>query len=285
MRPLFALLLATLLTLLPPSRGTAAALSLPDSTQQSARGTSVRIGMHSGAGYGMWRDLGASPRSYHGIELRPGLTVAVDLPRWRFHAASAFTVGAYGWHGASLNVDCFGGQSVSAIEAWRLCLARHRWELWGGAALGNTADLRYSRLLGNAAVGVSDFATLSLAARAEYRLPHWQFHGGLTFTPAALTLRPGYAYIANYDRDIHNPVANTFEQYHWYLVGACGLATDIGVTLLLPNGNRIGVSYLWHHLTSRTAAEAPHRFDQASHTLSLSLEFSLSRPQPNTPAL
>lgn len=285
MRPRFPLLLATLLTLFPLSLGATDSRCTTDSTQRYATGTSVRVGLHSGAGYGLWRDLGASPRSYRGVELRPGLSVAVDLPRWRFHALSAFTVGAYGWHGMSPNVDCFGGQSASCIEAWRLGFARQRWQLWGGAAFGNTADLRYSHLLGNASVGVSDFVFLSLAARAEYRLTHWQFHGSLAFTPAALTLRPGYAYIANYDRDIHNPVANTFEQYHWYLVGACGLSTDFGATLLLPNGNRIGLSYLWHHLTSRTAAEAPHRFDQASHTISFSLEFSLSRPHPNNPAL
>lgn len=284
MKRLFPLLFAVCMTLLPEGALTAAPLCREGrSAFYPTDGTSVRIGMHTGVGYGLWRDLGASPRTYHGAELQPALTVSVDLPLWRFHAVSRTAVGAYGWHSGSLLADCFGGQSASTFEAWRRCLEQARWQLWGGLAVGNTADLRYSRLLGNACVGVSDFAGLSIAARAEYRLPYWLLHGSLSFTPVAMTLRPGYAYIANYDRDILNPAANTFEQYHWYPVGACGLATDFGISLLLPNGNRIGVSYLWHHLTSRTAAEAPHRFDQASHTLTLSMEFSLTRPTCPSP--
>lgn len=276
MQRLILTLFVALITALPTFGAAASPAADDNGGNRPTAGAEVRLGLHSGAGYGLWRDLGASPLTYPGIELQPALSVAVDLPLWRFHAFSYLTVGAYGWHRNSYNFDSFGGQTAACVEVWRRCLERDRWQLWGGASLDNTGDIRYSRLLGNAGVGVSDFVTLTLAARAEYRLPHWLLHGSLAFSPAALTLRPGYAYIANYDRDLQNPAANTFEQYRWYLVGACGVATDIGIHLLLSNGNRIGVSYLWHHLTSRTATEAPHRFDQASHTLSFSLEFALT---------
>ena len=71
----------------------------------------------------------------------------------------------------------------------------------------------------------------------------------------------------NFDQDISNPTTNTFDQYRTYLAAATGVMTDVGATLLLANGNRIGVSYQWGYLTSRTTRRAPHLFECADHAL------------------
>ena len=114
--------------------------------------------------------------------------------------------------------------------------------------------------------------------RAEAQLRGWTIRAQAGFTPVALLYRPGFSYISNYDRDAANPVDCAFDQYQLYWAAAAGLATEVGCSRQLPNGNEFGLSYRWQHLTSRTSPDhlaAPHRFDCASHALIIHLMFNI----------
>ena len=131
---------------------------------------------------------------------------------------------------------------------------------------------------GNSSEGSSNFAVLNLAVRAEAQLRGWIIRAQAGFTPVALLYRPGFSYISNYDRDAANPVDCAFDQYQLYWAAAAGLATEVGCSRQLPNGNEIGLTYRWQHLTSRTSPDrlaAPHRFDCASHALMIHLMFNI----------
>ena len=62
--------------------------------------------------------------------------------------------------------------------------------------------------------------------------------------------------------------------YSWYVTGAPGVSTALGVRRLTKHGNEVGLSYVWHYITSRVSSDglsAPHRFNQASHALMIHL--------------
>ena len=79
----------------------------------------------------------------------------------------------------------------------------------------------------------------------------------------------------NFDQDISSPTANTFDQYHTYLALAAGAATDVGASLLLATGNRIGLSYHWSYLSSQSSDASPHLFQYAHHALLFHLAFKI----------
>lgn len=255
--------------------------SLSVSGQESPGSGGLYLDLPGGVGYGIFRDQGASPLTYQGLELHPSLGLSWHSPCWRLSGETGLLAGAYGTKLSKLSI--LGGQFYLRLSALRRCWQGGRWSLWAGASADDLFDIRYNDALGNSCTGVGNQVRLGIAGRAECSLSHWVLHGEVGIVPVAAVLRPGYAYVANYDRDISNPVANTFEQYRWYAAGVCGLSSDLGATLLLPNGNRFGLSYRWQFITSRTASEAPWLFEAASHWLCWNFGFLLSRPAGSEP--
>ena len=251
---------------------TSAAASVDDSVAR------VRLGLHSGAGIGFYRDEGVSPLMYRGFEIHPGISVEVSRLGWRFETMVSLDGGAYGLTLAPAALRAYGGQVTGAFRALRRVHSTRCGHLWAGAGVDDLFDLRYNPQFGNSSVGISNFARLNLLARAEAQLRGWLLWGQAAFTPLSLLYRPGYSYISNFDRDAANPVDCAFDQYQLYCAAATGLATELGIERQLANGNGIGLTYRWHHLTSRTTADrltAPHRFDQASHALMIQLQFKI----------
>lgn len=236
----------------------------------------VYLSTEFGAGLGLYRDMGSSPLTYRGQELSPRIGVRVERPEWRIQADMGVCGGGYGYRYVK-RMHTYGGQASVAFRVLYSVLTGGTWRLWAGGAVEDRADIRYNRALGNASVGISNFVDMNLVGRLEKGVGRWRLHGQVELSPLSLLLRPGFSYMDNYDRDIGNPVANTFDQYHWYIAGGTLAATDIGATLLLGSGNRIGVAYRWHYLTSRTAVSesAPYRFEQAGHAFVVSLDFRL----------
>ena len=136
-------------------------------------------------------------------------------------------------------------------------------------------DIRYNSTLGNASMGFGNFFMLNCEGGVEYRLPKWLFHAKMQLNALSLDMRPGFAYMDNFDQDISSPTANTFDQYHWYLAAATGVSTDVGAAYLLSNGNRLGVSYRWGYFTSRHTTSCPHSFEYAHHAILFHLGFAL----------
>lgn len=243
--------------------------------QDSPQG--VYLGLQGGFGYGLYRDFGASPLTYRGLELTPGLSVNVERTHWRFKAALGLQGGGYGYRVGLSSMHAYGGQLALDFEALHLLHHSGRWQLWAGSSVGDRGDIRYNTSLGNAGVGFANFVNLNLIGRVEMTLGRWKLHGQMALTPASLLLRPGFAYMDNYDRDISNPVANFLDQYHFYLSAFTAISTDLGIALMLNNGNRLGLSYAWHYMTSRATETpaAPFRFEQAGHALLFQLDFKI----------
>ena len=227
-------------------------------------------------GYGLYRDLGASPLTYRGLQLHPGITVEMQKTSWRYEAMLLTGGGAYGLKMGTGYIQAYGAQPLLGIRASRLFYSDNHLSLWAGGSFANHFDIRYNQSLGNACAGFGNFARFNVEGYAEYLLSHWLFHARLQLNALSLNLRPGFAYMDNFDQNIASPTANTFDQYRCYLALASGIATDIGASLLLSNGNRVGISYQWFYLTSRTTSAAPHLFEYAHHALLFHLGFKLN---------
>ena len=237
----------------------------------------VLIGLQGGVGYGLYRDLGASPLTYRGLELLPGIAVSVEKPMWRYKAQLGLSGGGYGLAVGFKYMQAYGGQVNVGFETMHKIAEYVPWQLWLGASVDDRADVRYNSVLGNSCVGSSNFFNLNLIGRTEVSVGNWMMHAQLALTPVSLLLRPGFAYMDNYDHEISNPLADYLKQYRWYISGATIAVTDLGATLRLKNGNRIGVSYRWHYMTSRATVgtAAPYVFEQAGHALLFHMGFKL----------
>lgn len=240
--------------------------------------TVIFLDMQGGIGYGIYRDPGASPLTYKGMELHPGIAVKVERPLWRYEAFFSANGGAYGLALGVRHIQSYGGYPSLGFRISRQLFQSQHGRLWGGVSIDDHFDIRYNGSLGNSCLGAANFARINLHGRAEYRAGRWIFHGAAELNPAALLFRPGYAYIDNFDHDIADAANDQFDQYRWYVGGATGIATELGADFVLPNGNRIGLAYHWEHNTSRHSADgisAPFVFEQASHALLFNLNFKI----------
>ena len=229
-----------------------------------------------GAGVGLYRDFGASPLTFRGAEVCPAIAFKVEKPRWRYEASLMLEGGAYGLRLGTDYVQAYGGVGRLQFDAQHLFYRRGGWLLWAGVSLSEHFDLRYNAALGNADVGVTNYVAPALLGKAEWHGGKAVLHGRVDVLPFAVMLRPGFAYMDNFDVDIAHPAANMFAQYRCYMAGAVGLSTDVGIAWNLDSGNRVGLSYQWHYVTSRTDGYlAPHRFEQAAHGIVLDLCFAL----------
>lgn len=129
--------------------------------------THVWVGLHGGAGVGVYRDEGLSPLLYRGLEIHPALTVEIRQPLWRFNVAASIDGGAYGYTLSLAGLHAFGGQLSVAFQTLRRIAAIDSWTLWAGAGIDDLFDIRYNPSFGNSSEGSSNFARLNLAVRAE----------------------------------------------------------------------------------------------------------------------
>ena len=238
----------------------------------------VTLALHGGAGYGLYRESGASPLTYRGLELHPGFSVRVEKASSRYEAYLLASGGGYGLKARWSYFQAYGGHPVVGFRASFRMPSAAPWQLWVGGSVDDLFDIRYTSSLGNANFGYGNFLRLNVEALLEYHLQRWRFHAAVAFTPMAITYRPGFAYMDNFDQELSNPVANTFDQYVSYLVWAPGTETSLGATFMMRSGNTVGLSYYWNYLTSRVSPDrisAPHRFDYAGHALILTLGIRL----------
>ncbi len=227
-----------------------------------------------GAGYGIFRDMGASPLTYKGLEIHPGIGVEWRQANWLLDGSLHLSGGAYGILFRLQSLRVFGGQVDAGVELLHKVYSRSGLTLWAGGGVNDLFDLRYNSALNNSNVGMSNWVRLDGSARAEYTLGRWRFDARIGLDLLSLNMRPGFAYIDNYDHDISNPVNDAGTHYSWYVTGVPGVSTALGVRRLTKHGNEVGLSYAWHYITSRVSSDglsAPHRFNQASHALMIHL--------------
>ncbi len=225
------------------------------------------INLQGGIGYGLYRDLGVSPLTYRGLQLHSGISLLLEKSDWRYEAMFQAAGGAYGLRLGVGYIQAYGGHPRLGFKALHNVYDDSHWHLWVGGSVDDLFDIRYNASLGNASAAFGNFARLNVESCVEYSLCRWLFYAHIQLNALSLHMRPGFAYMDNFDQNIASPTANTFDQYRSYLAIATGAMTDVGATLMLANGNRIGVSYRWSYLTSRTTHAAPHLFECADHAL------------------
>lgn len=236
----------------------------------------VFLNFSGGLGVGVFRDMGTYPFSYKGIEICPRMSVDVRRQMWRFETSIDICGGMYGNLGGGELLPAFGGQPSLKFQTIHKFADNGRLQFWAGGAIDELCDIRSNSSLGNANLALSSFTRLILSGRVEFVCNvHWLFFAQADLAPMAYAYRPGFSYISNFDQNPGNPVANVFDQFHGYVVGVPSVATQVGATLALANGNGLSLAYQWHHITSRTSDLCPHRFDQASHLFTFTLHFAI----------
>lgn len=234
-------------------------------TQLSAQ---VWLDMQHGLGYGSYRDKGASPITYSGVEMNPALSMRVQHYLWEWQVGTALNAGCY-----SLSLNNFGGEVQLYGEINRQVWCKNNWSILAGIKIVDCFDLRYNGSLGNSSVGMGNFLYVDFIGTARLRLNTWELFGAIAAAPLTAAFRPGFSYMDNYDADLSNTLNNTFAQYQSNVVPMGHLACEWGATKLMNNGNRIRLFYRWDYLSTYNTGY--WRFDQATHGLLVELMMSL----------
>lgn len=237
------------------------------------------LDIHSGLGYGLFRDQGASPLTYQGAVIQPGLDVNIVRPHWRIHCTTKLTGGIYNREFSQvkkLNFSTYGGSAEVLVKGYYNCFKNDRWDLLAGISLGNYIGVKNTSKFMNANFAVEDFILFGLQGRAEYTVKRWKFFGELCINPFAVCLAPGFSYIDNYTANIDEKEC-LFNTYEWNGVWMPSFSTEIGAWFNLKNGNRIGLAYNWDFLSTRNSTD--WRFDEARHAFVLHLDFVLKAPK------
>lgn len=250
-------------------------LALPSYGNGEVDSCRVWVGLHGGLGYASYCDRGVGAVLFSGVEMVPELSLVALSGGWRHEVCIPVAVGGY-WQQISLSVP----ESWGVVPSVRYALMKgvkewDGWRLMAGGGIEERFDLRYNSSLGNNSVGTSNFVLLNMMGRVDRTVGRWLFHTEVAFAPVSLVLRPGFAYIANYDHTPENPVEDHFKMHKWGVVVANGVEMSTGAMWRLGNGNGVGVDYVWRYVTSREYSGSPHRFHAASHMLRISVSVAL----------
>ena len=158
---------------------------------------------------------------------------------------------------------------------------RDRLHLWVGGGIQTFYDIKENPSMMNASLGASIFENLCAEGMLQYDFAFIRegshnlltAYGKLTLPLTGLAIRPGFAYMDNYTSDIN--LANTLlGDYETFVKFLPGIGTDIGLTLNLLNGNRIGFNYRWDYLS--TGHQGAYRYDNAFHSINANFMFKLN---------
>lgn len=245
---------------------------------QAPHGHDVSVWMRLNSGVCLTEhyDNGAVPFTDLGVGLTPGFGTVVEWDQChaevdlRVPASMMLAMGGY-----NIPIDVRLEFLYRFYEHPDLPL-----RLWAGGGLQSFTDIHYSPALMNAAMTTSSFLNVMGSGVVEYdfaplRGTSHKFltaHAKLSLPLVGTARRPGFSYMGNYTSDL-NSVNTLYDGQETFSNCFSGLHTELGLTLNLTNGNRIGVSYRWDYLT--TAHRGTYRFDSAIHSLNLTCLFNL----------
>lgn len=238
-----------------------------------------------GLGYATMRDMGVSPLSYRGPAISPTIGVTAQTERWIF-SFNIQLVGSYLEDPVypKYNFSTFEGIGNLAMKAERMVYKqvneRFSTVVSTGLAITEWYEIHYDPNFLNSSTGMSNFIGVAATCRANFMFglspqrPQGRIilHGGISVSPFAVAMRPGYAYIGNYSSE-HNPNNATLDGYQWYGASLPHLQSSTGVTFPFQNGNSIGLEYQW--MLTTTHNQEVHRYDYANHLLHLRFNFIL----------
>lgn len=155
----------------------------------------------------------------------------------------------------------------------------NRFRFHTGGALKGYGEMKSIPSLQNAAVCFSVFGDLRSVNMVEYDFAlskdktHYRMtaYGKLGLPLIGLANRPGYSYV--YDAQGLGVLESIFGGHQTFAKFFPGCSTDFGLWFNMRNKNRIGLSYRWDYIS--TGKKDIWRYDNAYHTLNLSLVFNL----------
>ena len=251
----------------------------PDTFPQPVHKSKVPIWLNMGVGLNVadCYDIGTIPFSYLGIGVN--LNMGATIEWWRYHLQTEtrfFVNSMFSFSSYAITFDSR-TEFLYRVHASK----RNRFQVWAGCDIQSFFDLKEIPALMNAALGVSAFENLCAEGMLRYDFAFirggshnlFTLCGKLNLPIAGLVVRPGYAYVDNYNSDINE--ANTiFQDYETFGKWFPGIGTDIGLYFNLLNGNRIGLNYRWDYLT--TGHKGAYRYDNAFQSFNVNLLFNLN---------
>lgn len=239
--------------------------------QKDSREWSLRLGATTG--YGMVRDMGTAPISFHGPLLTAVAGVRNDRIKWKFHLDVITSLGYY----ENAIAPRFNFSTFDISNTLRIKVLRRVYNplpfpdmLWVGVGACNFLNVTVNTNYENASAGVSDFLgpELHILGKQQLGLSRWSLFGGVSLMPVATMLRPGYAYIDNYTAS--QPVSSAqFDNYQWSARFFAAVSTEIGFQYVMENNNKLHFSYRWEYYSS--GKKGAWRFDHATHGLYLDM--------------
>ncbi len=256
------------------------AFSQENEEQKPVRKTPVSVWLNTGVGplLADAYDNGIAPMSIWGVGLGAHAGIIVD---WRCCHIQKESRALFG-----LLADPLSGYNIDIQDHVEFMYRVHdskrdRFHLWAGGKFQEDAFIRVIPSLGNASTSTAVFMNLNAESMVQYDFAFIKngthnlmtIYGKLMLPVVGIFERPPYAFMDNYTSDINlvNTILSSYEQTSiWFP----GVSTDIGLRFNLVNGNKIGLSYRWDYLTTRS--KGYYRFDNAFHSLVLDFMFKLN---------
>lgn len=237
----------------------------------------ISLDLSAGLNYADCYDVGTVPFTYDGIGTNLGMGVTIEWGRCHLRPAfRSFSNTLTNPAGVSQDLD------FSAEFLYRVFDNKNnRLHLWAGVTLDGFIDVKSIPSLQNAATCLSVFGDLGATGLLEFdfafnnaKTHHWlTTYFKLNVPLYGCANRPGFAYIGNPAIN-QNAVETLFSKTETFGKFFPGLNTDLGLTLNLLNGNRIGLSYRWDYLS--TGKKGTYRFDNALHSFNVSFMFRVN---------
>jgi len=167
------------------------------------------------------------------------------------------------------------------LEFLYSCLQnKGRWHFWSGGNVRSFNDLHLIPKLENNQAALSMFGSIGAVelVQCDFAYDKAKKHPWLTaYLKFSLPLvgiasRPGFAYLHD-DEEVLEFFAIILSGHETFAKAFPGCTTDIGLTLNLRNGNRIGISYYWDYFT--TGKKGIYHYDNAYHNINLSFMFKI----------
>jgi lysophospholipase L1-like esterase len=250
-----------------------------DRIPQPVRKSKVPIWINMGAGLDEANcyDNGTIPFSYLGIGANFNMGATIEW--WRYHLQTETRFFVNGMF--SFSSYAFTSDSRTEFLYRIHDSKRNRLHVWAGCDIQSFFDIKEIPALMNAAMGASIFENICAEGMLQYDFAFikggahnlFTLCGKLNLPIAGLVMRPGYAYVDNYNSDINE--SNTiFQDYEMFGKWFPGVGTDIGLYFNLLNGNRIGFNYRWDYLS--TGHKGTYRYDNAFHSFNVNLLFNVN---------
>ena len=242
--------------------------------------TKVPVWINAGVGLGGANayDKGIAPMSMWGLGVRGQLGVTVEWKRCHIQTESRALF--------DLLLTPLSGYNIDVQQRLEFLYRvhdgkRNRLHVWVGGSWQQDAFFRIIPSLGNASTSTALFYNLNAESMVQYDCAFIKdgthnlltLYGKVMLPLGGLICRPPYAFMDNYTSDLNllNTILSSYEMSGMVFPG---VATDFGLRLNLLNGNKIGFSYRWDYLTTRS--KGYYRFDNAFHTFTVDFMFKLN---------